>query len=97
MTCPVWIAGVGMTPFGRHPGESVSDLTRWAVTDALRDCGATADSLDAAFFGTAAQGPLEGQHMIPGQIALRAMGVRRIPIVNVENACATGATASRWR
>ncbi|GAA0219958.1 thiolase family protein [Actinomadura nitritigenes] len=93
MTTPVWIAGVGMTPFGRHSGKSVSDLTRWAVTDALRDCGAAANDLDAAFFGTAAQGALEGQHMIPGQIALRAMGIQRIPVVNVENACATGASA----
>lgn len=93
MAVPVWIAGVGMTPFGRHTGKTVSDLTRWAVTDALRDCGATADILDAAFFGTATQGPLEGQHMIAGQIALRAMGVQRIPVLNVENACATGASA----
>ncbi|GAA2296638.1 thiolase family protein [Nonomuraea roseoviolacea subsp. roseoviolacea] len=93
MTTPVWIAGVGMTPFGRHPGKSVSDLTRWAVTDALRDCGATPAALGAAFFGTATQGALEGQHMIAGQIALRAMGVQGIPVVNVENACATGASA----
>ncbi|NUW43613.1 thiolase family protein [Nonomuraea rhodomycinica] len=93
MTTPVWIAGVGMTPFGRHSGRSVSDLTRWAVTDALRDCGATTGALDAAFFGTATQGALEGQHMIAGQIALRATGVQGIPVVNVENACATGASA----
>ncbi|MEV6253372.1 thiolase family protein [Nocardia sp. NPDC051911] len=93
MTTPVWVAGVGMTPFGRHAGKSVNDLTRWAVTDALRDCGASADALDAAFFGTATQGALEGQHMIAGQIALRASGIQRIPIVNVENACATGASA----
>ncbi|MES9542617.1 MULTISPECIES: thiolase family protein [unclassified Actinomadura] len=93
MPTPVWIAGVGMTPFGRHRGKSVGDLTRWAVADALQDCGATVGALDAAFFGTATQGALEGQHMVPGQIALRAMGVQRIPVVNVENACATGATA----
>ncbi|MFX0573713.1 thiolase family protein [Nocardia nepalensis] len=93
MKTPAWIAGVGMTPFGRHPGRTVSDLTRWAVTDALRDCGATASTLEAAFFGTATQGALEGQHMIAGQIALRAMGIQGIPVVNVENACATGASA----
>jgi acetyl-CoA acyltransferase len=93
MTIPIWIAGVGMTPFGRHTGTSVIDLARWAVTDALQDCGATAEALDAAFFGTATQGALEGQHMISGQIALRAMGIQRIPVVNVENACATGAAA----
>ncbi|PXX68649.1 acetyl-CoA acetyltransferase [Nocardia tenerifensis] len=93
MTTAVWIAGIGMTPFGRHSGKSVGELTRWAVTDALRDCGADLGALDAAFFGTATQGALEGQHMISGQIALRAMGIQRIPVVNVENACATGASA----
>lgn len=89
----VWIVGIGMTPFGTHFGSSVSDLTREAVTDALHDCGASARALDAAFFGTATQGALEGQHMISGQIALRAMGIQGIPVVNVENACATGASA----
>jgi acetyl-CoA acetyltransferase len=95
MTTTVWIAGVGMTPFGRHTGKTVGDLTRWAVTEALSDCGTGTGTgaLDAAFFGSAAQGALEGQHMIPGQIALRAMGVQGIPVVNIENACATGASA----
>ncbi len=36
---------------------------------------------------------MEGQQMIRGQIALRAMGIGGIPVVNVENACASGSTA----
>ena len=37
MSNDIFIAGVGMTPFGRHPNLSVKDLTRQAVTGALAD------------------------------------------------------------
>ena len=36
---------------------------------------------------------MEGQHMIRGQLALRAMGMGGIPVVNMENACAASSTA----
>ncbi len=36
---------------------------------------------------------MDGQHMVRGQLALRAMGVQGIPVVNVENACASASTA----
>lgn len=93
MTDDVWIVGVGMTAFGVHRTRSVADLTREAVTAALDDAGATQGRVGAAFFGNTAQGALEGQLMVGGQISLRSMGFERIPIFNVENACATGATA----
>jgi acetyl-CoA acetyltransferase len=89
----VWIAGVGMTTFGIHTELGNHDLARWAVRDALSDAGAGAKSIDVAFFGTATHGFLEGQTMVSGQIALRELGVESIPIHNVENACATGASA----
>lgn len=89
----VWIAGVGMTTFGIHDELSNHDLARWAVRSALSDAGAQLDSIDAAFFGTAAHGFLERQAMVSGQIALRSMGFQSIPVYNVENACATGASA----
>jgi len=90
---PIYIAGVGMTPFGRHPQWSVKDLTRQAVTTALQDAGCSARQLQAAYFSNATQGHMEGQHMVRGQLALRAMGVEGIPVVNVENACASASTA----
>ena len=92
-TVPVYVLGVGMTPFGRHPALSVKQLTRWAVDDALADAGLTAQAIQAAFFANATQGHMEGQHMIRGEIALRSMGIGGIPVVNVENACASGSTA----
>jgi acetyl-CoA acyltransferase len=89
----VWIAGVGMTRFGTHEGSSVTELTRESVTDALADSKCDIDDVDAVFFANTTQSPLEGQYMVGGQIALREVGFEGIPIVNVENACASGASA----
>ncbi len=89
----VFVAGVGMTHFGPQPGCSIKQLTRAAVSDVLRDAGAAPEQVGAAFFASATQGPLEGQYMISGEIALRSMGFERIPMVNVENACASGSSA----
>ena len=90
---PVWIVGVGMTPFGVQPDVSVKDLTQHAVRHALADAGVQLGDIQAAYFGNTCQDVLEGQIVVAGQIALRSMGFERIPMVNVENACATGATA----
>ena len=95
MRTRVWIVGVGMTPFGVYTDHINHDLARWAVCDALADAdaGADKDRIDAAFYGTATHGFLEGQVAVSGQITLRGMGIENIPIHNVENACATGASA----
>lgn len=89
----VYVVGVGMTPFGRLAEVSIKEMTRQAVQAALDDAGLGADALQAAFFGNASQGHMEGQQMIRGQVALRSMGIGGIPVANVENACASGSTA----
>ena len=88
-----YIVGIGMTRFGKHRHESVKSLTAAAVEQALADCSIPAERVAAAFFANTVQGELEGQLMIRGQIALRPLGFEGIPIINVENACASGATA----
>ncbi|MFC5430741.1 thiolase family protein [Paraburkholderia denitrificans] len=93
MSNKVFIAGVGMTPFGKHLDTSVKQLTHAAVTDALADAGCDVKQLGGAFFGNSTQGHMEGQHMIRGQLALRAMGIESIPVINVENACASASSA----
>ncbi|MBC8735928.1 thiolase family protein [Paraburkholderia sp. UCT31] len=93
MANEVYMAGVGMTPFGKHLDTSVKALTRAAVEGALADAGCDRAQLQGAFFGNSTQGHMEGQHMIRGQLALRAMGVDRIAVINVENACASASTA----
>lgn len=89
----VYIAGVGMTPFTRHPDLSVEQLTAWAVRDTLADAGCTSAQVQSVFFGNCAQGLLEGQHLVRGQMSLLPLGMQGIPIFNVENACATASTA----
>ncbi|MEM7540499.1 MAG: thiolase family protein [Pseudomonadota bacterium] len=89
----IFVAGVGMTRFARHPDSSMKDLTRDAVTAACTDAGCEIPQIEAAFFGNCVQGHMEGQDMIRGQIALRALGLTGVPVINVENACATATTA----
>ncbi|TFI44839.1 thiolase family protein [Rhodococcus sp. 1R11] len=91
----VWIVGVGMTPFGIHRDKTNYELARWAVRDALADAGPEIgpQTIDVAFFASTTNSILHDQGMISGEIALREMGIQRIPIHNVENACATGSSA----
>jgi acetyl-CoA acetyltransferase len=89
----IYVVGIGMTPFGKFLDRTVKDLTREAVQGALDDARIEQQAIGAAFFANATQSPMEGQHMVAGQVALRAMGFERTPIANVENACASASTA----
>ncbi len=89
----VYVVGVGMTPFGKLIDVSIKAMTRDAVQGAAADAGVGVEAIQAAYFGNASQGHMEGQQMIRGQVALRAMGIGGIPVANVENACASGSTA----
>jgi acetyl-CoA acyltransferase len=89
----VHIAGIAMTRFAKQPDRSVKDLVAEAVSGAVADADITVADVDAAFFANTVQGALEGQLMVRGQIALRPLGFEGIPVVNVENACASATTA----
>ena len=89
----VYIVGVGMTKFGRHFDKSDKELTALAVQAALAEAACTPATIGAAFFGNCGQGYMQGQHMIRGQVALLPLGLQGIPVINVENACATASTA----
>ncbi len=88
----VYVAGIGMTRFTKQPGRSLKDLTGEAVTATLKDAGTTVDEVQACYFGNAVAGSMTGQEMLTGQFALRPLGLGRIPVVNVENACASAST-----
>jgi len=87
------IAGVGMTTFGKHLDRGLKSLGVEAVRAALADAGVEAGQLEAAYVGNAAAGVVTGQESIRGQVILRSMGLGRLPVVNVENACASSSTA----
>ncbi|MCY1351232.1 3-ketoacyl-CoA thiolase [compost metagenome] len=88
-----YVIGVGMTRFGKHLGRSLNSLAREAIKQALDDAGIEAGQLNAAWMGTGAAPVITGQVCIAGEAVLRGLGVGRIPVVNVENACATASTA----
>lgn len=88
-----WIAGVGMTNFTKHADRTLKSLSIEAINEALTDAGVEAKQLEAAYMATAATAVTVGQVMVPGQAALREMGIGRIPVINVENACASAATS----
>ena len=88
MKMNAYVAGVGMTRFGRHLDRTLKSLAGEAIRAALQDAGLAPEALQAAWMGNAAAGVVTGQEMIRGQLALRELGIGTIPVVNVENACA---------
>jgi acetyl-CoA acetyltransferase len=91
----VGIAGVGMHPFGRFPDASLKDLTRVAVVNALRDAGLGVRDIGAVYSSNGMAGLLQGQEQVRGQSVLRDVGLERVPVVNIDNACAGGSSALR--
>jgi acetyl-CoA acetyltransferase len=93
MSSNAYVIGAAMTPFGKYPERGLKSLAAEAITAALTDAGIESGAIQAAYMGNAAASVITGQVLIPGQTVLRGMGIGRIPVVNVENACATSATA----
>lgn len=89
----IFVAGVGMTSFGRHLDKQVWQLAAEAVDLALADAGAELGQIEQAYYGTGTQAALQGQFAIPGEVAFTRFGLTGIPVYNVENACATGTSA----
>ncbi|HZN14004.1 MAG TPA: thiolase family protein [Acidimicrobiales bacterium] len=85
----IWILGIHMTKFGKHPDKDIVDLAAEAVKGALTDGGVTMKQM-----GVLAAGNLMGGGGV-GQQLQKQVGQTGIPVYNVSNACATGATALR--
>jgi len=88
-TDDIWILGIYMTKFGKHPDKDVVDLGAEAAMAALRDAGVSMRDI-----GVLAAGNLMGGGGF-GQQLQKQIGQTGIPVFNVSNACATGATALR--
>jgi acetyl-CoA acyltransferase len=90
MAAEVFVAGVGMLKFGRHPEKDVPELGGEAALLALDDAGL--DIRDVQFM---AAGCLFQANAMVGQRILQEIGQTGIPVMNVANACATGSSAFR--
>ena len=86
----VYVVGVDMIKFGRFPDRTVAQLAAQAALMALDDAGLGIVDMQALYCGNMG----EANAMV-GQRLLREIGQTGIPVVNVANACATGATAFR--
>jgi len=89
----VYVIGVGHIKFGKNYEETMKSMTGESVKLALKDCGLGKKEVQAAWFSNAGWGQSGFQHCIRGQVALSANGIDKIPMTNVENACASGSTA----
>lgn len=88
MTQTVYIGGVGMTPFVKpSAGALYLDLGQRAATEAIEDAGIAYDDIEQAFVGY-----VYGDSTA-GQAALYQVGLTGIPVVNVNNNCASGSSA----
>jgi acetyl-CoA acetyltransferase len=82
----VFIAGAAMTVFGRHE-RSMQNLAQEAVLGALKDAGIDRMQVQAMYNANVYGG------MVLGQVLMRDLGITGPALYNVENACASGATA----
>lgn len=87
MTPHPYVLGGGMVPFGRHTDVAAEQLAARACLDAIKDSGFEAREIQAAYCGHVQQG------MTFGARVLDALGIAGIPVVNIENACASSSTA----
>ena len=83
----VEVAGIGLHPFGRFEGKTVTEMGVAAVRQALADAGVDRRGFQAAFCGTAYSGVAAGHRV------LDALGATGGPIVDVEAGCASGGAA----
>lgn len=88
----VAVVGAGMTHFGKHPEKSLVDMAGDAALLALRDAGIKPAQVEACFFANGFASRLFGDFTI-GQNVFWEVGINRVPVVNVENACTSGSTA----
>jgi acetyl-CoA acyltransferase len=85
-----YVVGVDMIKFGRFADRTVPEIGAQSVLLALDDCGLTIHDMEALYCGNLGQ----ASGMV-GQRILQQVGQTGIPVINVANACATGATAFR--
>ena len=94
MTGPVFVVGVGMTPFvGFRHDATVRDMVVEAVREVLADAGTTPSPIDMAV--AAYESDHFNRQVSLGHVLQDAVGLVGKPVVRVEGGGATGALAIR--
>jgi len=90
----VSVIGIGETKMGRLPDRSLRDLIAEAGNAAIADAGIDKSLIQALYMGNFNAQYLAFQgHM--GSLAAEVLGLRNIPTVRTEGACASGSLALR--
>ena len=85
----VYAIGVGLHRFGRFGDKDVIEIGREAVVNAIKDASISWREVEAAYCGTVFAGPMAGNKV------LARVGLTGLPIMNIEDACASGGAALR--
>lgn len=90
----VFVAGVGMTRFGKFPTLGLADLGREAVLAAFEDSGGLGPrNIEMIACGCARSGTLQSRESGVGQLIGWEVGIEGIPVYNEKAYCASGAMA----
>ncbi|MFP4477473.1 MAG: thiolase family protein [Desulfatibacillaceae bacterium] len=88
----VYVVGVHTIKFGKYLEKSIKDLSGETLRGCVADAGVKMSDIESMWFSNSGWGDkLQGS--IRGQVATRPHGMEKIPITNVENACASASTA----
>jgi len=89
----VAVIGVGQSTFGKAPQRTADELGQESVVAALKDAGISPRDIQVAYASRLYDASTTAQSI------LKEVGIGCIEMINVENACAGGATAFRgvWK
>jgi acetyl-CoA C-acetyltransferase len=93
MVNDVKIAGVGMTPFGRHGDITAREMFGEAASKAFNDADVSRESVEELFYGNY-MGEFAEQQGHQGPLMAEAAGVSA-PATRIESACASSGVATR--
>lgn len=89
----IYLAGVGMTPFGKFADSSLATLGRDAGSQALRDAGVESRQIELIACGSARSGTLHARESGVAQLVGWELGIEGVPSYNEKGFCASGALA----
>jgi len=88
MSEDIYIVGIDMLKFGKYPNRTPAQLGSEAALGALDEAGITIHDIQAVYSGS-------NYTTMIGQKILQQIGQTGVQIINLVNACATGATTIR--
>lgn len=90
----VAIIGVGLSKFGERWDSGLKELMAEAGLGALQDANISSADIEMMYGGTMAPGRFMGQEHVAALMADQ-LGLKNVPAVRIENACASGGSALR--